>query len=243
MDEFDRSFYELMKKKYIIDRLAYDFHKRRLELEKSLYHHDFGDIGTNGLIHNIDKSHYQDFIETGTYRSAESIENLVNEAHYDVRNKNEDRSSFGPDGEISRSLYYYNGLRDENGLTANDSESTKGNLFSGINSINVTQYDIENVNENKGACVADDEINRSVYDNNELREENCSRHNEDVGSDQSVYNSEDSEQSRQGCDLSLSSFEGSDNERQADYYDHDEETINYSEGYVDSGTDKEGIWW
>ena len=211
MDDFDRSFYELMKKKYIIDRLAYDFNKRRLEFEESLYRHDFGEIGANGLIPDVEKSQYQHFIETGTVRYVKSVENLVNGTNYDILAcGNGDRLSSGFDDEITRSGYD----SDHHSVSTNDNERTK-------ETVNFTQIDIENVSEDESACCADDDDDddrrsRMLYNYDRVRGEYGVNQTEDVDPDQ--------------CEIQEQVRPGSDQERQDVFFDQDEETINYSEG-------------
>lgn len=218
MDDFDRSFYELMKKKYIIDRLAVDFNKRRLEFEQSLYHHDFGEIRATGLIHDVEKSEYQNFIETETNTYVKSVENLVNGTNLDIHVLmcgNGERPGSGFDDEITRSGYDSTGSVEKYySVSTNDNEKTKET---------VTHFDIENVSEDGSACCAatdsdddDDRRSRLLYNYDGVTGENGVNQTEAVDHDQ--------------CKISEQGRPGSDKERQAVFLDQDEETINYSEG-------------
>lgn len=162
MDEFDRSFYELMKKKYVIDRMAYDFHKRRLELERSLCYNYF---------------------KTGTKGAFCNIVNNINDMKCDAERVIEDKLAYETDDEISRSVYSYNEMREEGCLR--DAEDTSSDQ-------------------------SVDEINRSLYDHSEMREAGCLREVEDVSPVQSVID-----------------FEGSETDGSAEHYDASDSSKRY----------------
>ena len=227
MDDFDRSFYELMKKKYIIDRLANDFNRQRLELEDSLY--QLGQLRNKGLIHGVEKSGNNNCIETETDKYVTSKECVGTEANYGVFCGDRDKHYSGFDDEITRSGYDSGGSVEFHSSPLTDNERTSDIENTGVYTDTGVVYDLENVSEDEASHSGEvDHETRvgpgSEYGYGGVSGENSECHVEDIDTDQ--------------YDLPEHCRSVSDQEREREgvYYEEDEETINYSERWVLGGT-------
>ena len=225
MDNFDRSFYELMKKKYIIDRLANDFNKQRLELEDSLY--KLGQLRNNGLTHGVEKSGNNNYsVEIETDKRVTSIESVGTEADYGVFCRYRDKHYSGFDDEISRSGYDSSGSVEFHSSTLTDNERTSDIENTGVDTDTGIVYDLENVSEDEASHSREADYETVAgagfeYAYGGVSGENGERHVENIDTDQyhlpeHCRSVSDQERKREGV-----------------YYEEDEETINYSERWVD----------